>query len=65
MKQPHFLHCEVARINSGQELQVDSLKFVIDASQKTFLPFAMSPIESVTVSERPLSFFSTSLLSLS
>ncbi len=65
MKHPHRLHCVVVRINSEQELHVDNLLFVIEASQKIFLPFAISPTESVTVSERPLSFLRTSLLSLS
>lgn len=65
IKHPHLLHCVVELINSGHALQIASLLFVTDASQKIFLPFAISPTESVTVSERPLSLLRISFLNFS
>jgi hypothetical protein len=65
IKQPHFLHCVVPFTKCGQELQSCILLLVTADSQKIGLPFAISPIESVTVSDRLLSFCKSSCFTFS
>ena len=64
MKQPHFLHCVVCLTKNSHPLQIPNLFDVVGAEQKIFLPFDISPIVSVTVSENVFSFCKTSFLIL-